>query len=1507
MVSCSHCGVRNKKCVSVSREHYEKATHRGTSPSRPQLCHKCIKALNITVLPEQIKYIHHFDRESIKKCAPQKSPPTQSHCSNSSTNVGLSSTSFSLKHQGPRSSPPSENSQGQNPDAAQLSSLTPLFNTTALLSKAAARSEESGAQQETRQMTADDGVITNSPLQELDPLSHLMSDNLSPEFVSQPSSNKNPPLLLIPLLFSEIKNIIALPVTRLESSESDRISISIIAEKTELGYKVLSSSCIFSPQALVPPAVESPEFPSNNNRVLPHTHNISIDSPLIRVETSPHVNSANTTSTSHCSDSTTILHLGEENAAHSETDYTCLLGRQPGNDILPNNYASELHSTTSNKMQSIPSLTESSLAISEGEYPETVNSTDLPNESALPSSFPNAEEIPSILMSESDSNGTSVPRPPVLSSATISTALTISTSEHNIHSLTITHSQEPQSSDLGRVPFSYEAELESRDTPQNTIRNISKGGGGCTLTLREVIHLPYDNPGIFQFQPFPQNPNVPCDESATQSFTTKSTQTQFPYSPKKVRFIRFSESSDKSTQTDFLQEQDQEHSSLRIPSIILNPQIIRISEPATYVPFQLRPIQKSSFSQTPKSLVRSMYSEFSKPSPQSDSDQLLSKFNFGADQLLALKNPSGFARWQPTTIFTALQLRLLSSPQSYNFIRTVLHYPLPGIRTLQRKQQNFLFTPGFQKEVVDTISLSLANSHVLHKDCVLTYDEIKIKAALKFCPSLKRILGIPTLKSSKPDDVATHLFVVMARGLHSSWKSIVGWHFTSPHTLSEELSNFVLLTISNLEAAGLHVMAITSDTGGNNRKIMTKLGIFCKLLRNTRIDERTFESPFDLPNIRIRYSFPNPADEKRKIYFFPDPPHVLKNIRNQLLKQDFFIQPEILQEWGITSHPEFVSFDYIRKLYGLQRDNKFRMAFKLSASHINPDSYSKMRVGLAFDIFSRPVQAGIKSLIETNSETEHGLATVKFLSIVEKWFALSTARHTSVALHKTNEKTNQSFDELKSTMKVFANMVAVDQGSHAKGWKPIQSSLLIATHSLISLTKDLFERGYDYVLTGRFSQDPVESLFGVIRSRTGPHPTAPQISYALKAVVAANLTKPENTTLTPDENPLFRPRKKAGIIVPNLVFSTESSLAPSARIPLKLSAIEELAFFDFCGAVARKVLSNSMIGAIIGEESSMLLCANCTDILDIKNCTEKPSIYTRNLSRGYRLTVNDEVFSLLSKAERVVRMQMPALISDPSILQHLEEKLLSEFSSSSELSCCDLREKLLKVFVRYSLSVELSFINKGIVSQQHAVLNFSEIPDADCPIAQAAARNYTESESHKIRRILVHPLALENLSNDKLQKEPTETIHILPREGDQRFHQNENPLNVNMETASHLQQSDQIQSTVPLAKSSDCSIAQAATLTYSESESHSIRQILVHPLALLDISNETIQKQPTETIQLLLSRDQFFHPNENLLNPNLENASPLPESDQMHSTIHVAKSSEKVPRKRRKLDIPSNI
>ena len=106
--------------------------------------------------------------------------------------------------------------------------------------------------------------------------------------------------------------------------------------------------------------------------------------------------------------------------------------------------------------------------------------------------------------------------------------------------------------------------------------------------------------------------------------------------------------------------------------------------------------------------------------------------------------------------------------------------------------------------------------------------------------------------------LASHVFVLMARGLFSGLKLPFAYYPRDGMT-SEQLYTCVWGGIQVLECWGLKVRAITSDGASNNRT-------FYNLCANDGNSHWTL----------------NPYDTGRREYFFSDPPHLVKTVRNNL-------------------------------------------------------------------------------------------------------------------------------------------------------------------------------------------------------------------------------------------------------------------------------------------------------------------------------------------------------------------------------------------------------------------------------------------------------------------------------------------------------------------------------------------------------------------------------------------------------------------------------------------------
>lgn len=179
----------------------------------------------------------------------------------------------------------------------------------------------------------------------------------------------------------------------------------------------------------------------------------------------------------------------------------------------------------------------------------------------------------------------------------------------------------------------------------------------------------------------------------------------------------------------------------------------------------------------------------------------------------------------------------------------------------------------------------------------------------------------------------------MARGLNCKWKQPLGYYFIETTCNSEDLNEIITDCIRKMTEVGLDVRALISDMGSNFVKLSKKLGI-TKESSSFHIDDR-------------------------KIYYLFDTPHLMKSIRNILLKYTIEFEG-IVHIVMCTKHVKKLIFIagleaawiFIEKLYELEKNRDLKLAAKLTYAHIYPTNFQKMRVKYATQVFSATVVSG---------------------------------------------------------------------------------------------------------------------------------------------------------------------------------------------------------------------------------------------------------------------------------------------------------------------------------------------------------------------------------------------------------------------------------------------------------------------------------------------------------------------------------------------------------------------
>lgn len=110
-------------------------------------------------------------------------------------------------------------------------------------------------------------------------------------------------------------------------------------------------------------------------------------------------------------------------------------------------------------------------------------------------------------------------------------------------------------------------------------------------------------------------------------------------------------------------------------------------------------------------------------------------------------------------------------------------------------------------------------------------------------------------------------------GTTTRWKQVIAYHYTGNSTNGAIYKPIILNIIDKAASIGLHVVNITTDMGSPNRAMWKAFGV----------DQN-------------KTSVPHPARPDRRLYFMPDVPHLVKNLKSALVRgQTFTIPPDTVE------------------------------------------------------------------------------------------------------------------------------------------------------------------------------------------------------------------------------------------------------------------------------------------------------------------------------------------------------------------------------------------------------------------------------------------------------------------------------------------------------------------------------------------------------------------------------------------------------------------------------------
>ncbi|KAG5871338.1 hypothetical protein JTB14_018592 [Gonioctena quinquepunctata] len=249
------------------------------------------------------------------------------------------------------------------------------------------------------------------------------------------------------------------------------------------------------------------------------------------------------------------------------------------------------------------------------------------------------------------------------------------------------------------------------------------------------------------------------------------------------------------------------------------------------------------------------------------------------DLVLKLKKK---VRWSKEDLSKAITLRYFSK-RAYLFLQKE-KFPLPSIRTLQIYCGKINLNSGILKDVLKFMNIGADSMQRRERAVVLLFDEMKVSSLYEYNKQNDEVVG--------PHN---YVQIVMARSLCGNWKQpvYIGFDQNMNTTLLMEI-------IVALHGASFEVVAVVGDCGSSNQGTLRDLGI-------------------DVHQVH----FQHPVTEG-KIFCFPDSPHLLKLIRNWLLRTGFQLSN------GVS-----ITKNLLEDMISKAEKSEISSLFKVTERHLN--------------------------------------------------------------------------------------------------------------------------------------------------------------------------------------------------------------------------------------------------------------------------------------------------------------------------------------------------------------------------------------------------------------------------------------------------------------------------------------------------------------------------------------------------------------------------------------------
>lgn len=426
------------------------------------------------------------------------------------------------------------------------------------------------------------------------------------------------------------------------------------------------------------------------------------------------------------------------------------------------------------------------------------------------------------------------------------------------------------------------------------------------------------------------------------------------------------------------------------------------------------------------------------------------------------------------------------SPRAYEFVRKRFNDHLPHTSTIRKwySVSKSSGKPGFCEDSLLALKNMADNMKAQDVQLMvsLNFDEMATRKHVQWSDPEKKILGNITY-GFRPDDakftVATNAIVFMINGVNVDFNLPIAFHFIQ-NLKAGERATLLKEVLTKITELNIKVISVIFDGLGTNIAMCKQMG-----------------ASFELKDFRPYFNFPSNND---KTYIILDASHMIKLVRNTLARN------KILYD-GDNSK---IQWKYIEELEKFRNESGYILTHKLNKKHIQWFR-APMNVRLAVETISNSVADAMEFLMKKGKkEFLNCSATVKFIRFFNNIFdVLNTKSIQSNSLYKssiTPSNHTRIFSFFDDAIEYIRALQTEPDGQMLLTTKSRTAyrGLIIDMENMKNIFRDVTDsKLMDSLSTFRFSQDPLEGLFGRIRSLNGcnDNPSVQQFCGAFRKVV----------------------------------------------------------------------------------------------------------------------------------------------------------------------------------------------------------------------------------------------------------------------------------------------------------------------------------------------------------------------------------------------------------------------